>query len=366
MSPHTQPLRHTPLRSAVETRAETPSRHPMREADIRPKPLLDEFFVRLRRDADRVAAKRASFVDVSCGFCGSNDGEAAFEKHGFPYRWCRACGSLFAGPRPSPADLVEFAANSDAVAFWSTHFYKETAAARRERMFRPRARVTADVAERHGFAGRVRVADVGAGYGLFLLELAAIHPSWVLTAIEPDALLATVCRGHGFGTVERWVESVGDGEFEFDLVTAFEVVEHVFDPGAFLSACKRLLRPGGLALVTTLTISGFDLQVLGAESRSITPPQHLNFPSVGAVSAFAARAGLNVVDVSTPGELDIDIVRNRCLEQPTPVTDRFARTLAAADSTTREAFQRFLREHRLSSHLRCVFQRPVSEPNVER
>jgi SAM-dependent methyltransferase len=329
----------------------------MREDDIRPKPLLDEFFARLKRDADRLAARRAEFVERTCVFCGA-PGRHAFDKHGFSYCSCGACGSLFVNPRPTAAALAEYTESSEAVAYWSSHFYKETAEARRAGIFRPRAELVTALAREHGLNGSVRFADVGAGYGLFLEELRARAPRWTLTAIEPDRRLSLVCRTAGFGTVERWVEDIGEGELAMDFVSAFEVVEHVFDPVQFLSACRRLLRPGGMALVTTLAISGFDLQVLWDQSRSITPPQHLNFPSVASVTQLAARGGFEVMDLTTPGELDVDIVRNVLREKPEAVQDRFAREIVSADEGTRHAFQQFLKANRLSSHLRCLLRRP--------
>lgn len=331
----------------------------MREDDIRPKALLDEFFARLTRDARRLAARRPEFVSVACGFCGDAATSLAFEKDGFPYCRCDRCGSLFANPRPTAVALIEYTETSEAVAFWSSHFYRETADARREHVFRPRAHLTAELACQHGMSGSLRFADVGAGYALFLRELAPIVPGWNLAAIEPDRRLAEICRGQGFETIERWVEDIQDGELALDFVSAFEVLEHVFDPVAFLSACRRLLRPGGLALVTTLTISGFDLQVLWDQSRSITPPQHLNFPSVAAVERLAERAGLELIEVSTPGELDVDIVRNVVRNRPEAVRDRFARAVVMADEVTLAAFQEFLRTHLMSSHLRCLLRRPM-------
>jgi 2-polyprenyl-3-methyl-5-hydroxy-6-metoxy-1,4-benzoquinol methylase len=330
----------------------------MREADIRPAELLDEFFVRLRRDAERLAAKHAAFVCVACGFCGADLPAPEFAKQGFSYCRCATCGSLQTNPRPTPDALVEYATTSEAVAFWSSHFYSETADARRRHIFGPRASLVTEIARSHGLGESVRFADVGAGYGLFLQELQAAAPGWRLLAIEPDQRLAAICRGNGFETVERWVEGMADGELAMDFISAFEVLEHVYDPAAFLDACRRLLRPGGVAVVTTLTISGFDLQVLGAASRSITPPQHLNFPALTSLGIVAKRAGLELVDLSTPGQLDVDIVRNVLAAQPDLVPDRFTRTLATSDDRTRAAFQRFLQEHLLSSHVRCVLRRP--------
>lgn len=330
----------------------------MREADIRPKPLLDEFFVRLKRDAARLVERRSEFVEVKCGFCAGSSRELAFEKEGFAYCHCLECGSLFVSPRPTMDLLHEYMDTSEAVAFWSSHFYRETAAARREQLFRPRARVCREIADRHLGDGPLRFADVGAGYGLFLAELSHVVPSWVLTAVEPDARLAAICREQGFETVERWVEDIGDRELDFDFISAFEVLEHVYDPIAFLTSCRRLLRPGGYALVTTLTISGFDLQILGSRSRSISPPQHLNFPAVSALAATAAHAGFDMVDVGTPGILDLDIVRNVIQADPTVDLPAFVRTLASADDATRQSFQTFLVAQRMSSHVRCLLRRP--------
>jgi len=330
----------------------------MRENDIRPKLLLDEFFVRLQRDAARVAAHRASFVPVPCPFCGGSATRSAFEKEGFRYAECDDCGSLYSSPRPSSDLLREYLESSEAVEFWSSHFYRETAAARREQMFRPRAARIAALADQYGLGRDAVCADIGAGYGLFAQELADRGRFARIVAIEPDARLAEVCRGHGFTVVQKWVEDLQSGEIRADLATAFEVLEHVYDPVAFLRAAVNAVRPGGLLFFSTLAASGFDIQVLWEQSRSVSPPQHLNFPSIEGARRLMARAGLDVVAISTPGELDVDIVRNRLAAEPQLVVPRFARAIASADDGAREAFQQVLREHRLSSHIQCVGRRP--------
>lgn len=331
----------------------------MKEDDIRPKPLLDEFFRKLKVDADRLAARRGEFVHVACPVCGADDQVPAFEKDGFPYAECRPCASLFASPRPDAAALADYAAHSEAVEFWSTHFYRQTAEARRAQIFRPRAVLAADLVRRDVVPARGRVVDIGSGYGLFLQELAAIAAFGEVIGIEPDARLAAICRDSGFPVIEKAVEEIPPGDVNADLATAFEVVEHVFEPLAFLRSCAGVLKPGGVLLFTTLTITGFDLQVLWNLSRSITPPQHLNFASVEGMERLIARAGLEVVSVTTPGRLDVDIVRNRLQNEPDLPVARFARTIAASPDSTRAAFQQFLSDHRLSSHIQCLARKPA-------
>jgi SAM-dependent methyltransferase len=331
---------------------------PMREHDIRPKVLLDEFFAHLQRDAARLAARRSTFVAVQCVACGSDEGSAAFEKDGFPYRVCAVCGTLFASPRPTAADLEDFARNSEAVRFWSTHFYKQTAAARRERIFVPRARGIAALVREAGLE-RPAIADVGAGYGLFLDACRTEMPDADLLAIEPDARLAAVCREAGYRTVERWIEELEPGAVSADVVTAFEVIEHVFDPVAFIAGAARAMGREGRLLLTTLTISGFDLMTLWDRSRSITPPQHLNFISLDGFAHLARRAGLQLLRLTTPGTLDVDIVRNVLLESPAVEVPRVVRAVCLADERTRRDFQGFLVEHRMSSHVHVLLAPPA-------
>lgn len=331
----------------------------MREDDIRPAALLDQFFALLQQDAERLARRRAEFIPVDCPCCGADASELAFGKEGFDYRLCSVCESLYASPRPAPAALMEYAANAEAVKFWSTHFYRQTAEARREKIFRPRAALAAGLAAKGAIDRPQTFVDIGAGYGLYLQEVDALNLFARVVGVEPDARLAAICREQGFEVIEKWVEDIAVGEIAADFAAAFEVIEHVFDPCVFLAACGRALRPGGILLFTTLTATGFDLQVLWRRSRSISPPQHLNFPSISGVKTLIERSGLEVIEISTPGQLDVDIVRNMITAHPDLEVPRFARAIAMADDDTRRDFQAFLQNHRLSSHLRCVVRKPA-------
>lgn len=326
----------------------------MKEDDIRPAALLDEYFRLLKLDAERLARKSSDFVEVPCPFCGKREPSESFLKDGFDYNLCAGCGSLYVSPRPTAGQLAQYYVDADAVRFWSEQFYRSTASARREKMFRPRARLIAELARQGAFEDLETFVDVGAGYGLFLQEVRDARVFQNLLGLEPEPKLASICRSEGFEIVEKWVEDVREGELQASAAACFEVIEHVFDPLSFLAGCGRLLKTGGVLVLTTLTIDGFDLQVLWDRSRSITPPQHLNFPSLEGMSRLLVRAGLEEVDLSTPGELDLDIIRNLLRANPSMDLPRFVRRLALSEDGVRAEFQEFLRQNRLSSHLRCL------------
>lgn len=330
----------------------------MKEDDIRPQELFDRYLALARRDAERLLEGRARFEPVSCPACGSSSATPDFEKLGFTYSSCDACGSLFVTPRPTAEQILGFYRDSDSVRFWSTDFFRVTAEARRAKIFRPRALFISDLAKNHLPQGRRTLADIGAGYGIFLEEARDVGVFERITAIEPAPSLAEVCRGKGFPVVPKAAEDVGREDVVADVATAFEVLEHLHAPLPFLAAAKRFIRPGGILVFTTLTCTGFDIRALWSRSKSVHPPHHINLLSVQGLRRLVERAGLELMELSTPGQLDVDILRNALLDDPSIPVGRFERAMAMADEPVRAEFQRFLRDHHLSSHVRVVARVP--------
>ena len=64
---------------------------------------------------------------------------------------------------------------------------------------------------------------------------------------------------------------------KFDLVTCFELFEHVYDPNIFIKSLNNILSKNGLLYLSTLNAVGFDIKYLRENSKSIYPPYHLNF-----------------------------------------------------------------------------------------
>jgi len=113
--------------------------------------------------------------------------------------------------------------------------------------------------------------DIGCGGGLLSEPLARLGAA--VTGIDPAKQNIAVARGHGESSgfaLDYRVASLDDvattGE-AFDLVFAMEVVEHVPDVAAFIDACARVTKPGGLVLLSTLnrTLRAFTLAIVGAE-----------------------------------------------------------------------------------------------------
>jgi SAM-dependent methyltransferase len=327
----------------------------MKESEIRPPDLFNRYLELARRDAEAFLDFQAEFVEVNCPACGGTQELPGVEKLGYRYVLCGDCGTLYLSPRPSEAQLEKYYRNAESVKFWSTHFYKETVEARREKMFRPRAELIGEILIQLGRQSQEVFVDVGAGYGIFLEEVARLKAFATVAGVEPNPEMADICRQRGFAIVEKTVEAVTPGEVQADFAASFEVLEHVFDPLKFIRSVSRLLKPKGVLLLTTLTVSGFDIQVLWEHSKSVYPPHHINLISIDGMERLIKRAGLGLLELSTPGQLDIDIVRNMLKERPDITVPRFVhQLLREGDQNLRKEFQQFLSRNRLSSHVRVL------------
>jgi SAM-dependent methyltransferase len=331
----------------------------VKEADIRPRQLFDTYLRLLEEDTRTFFGDHRTFEIVPCPGCGKPEGREAFTKSGFVYVECPGCATLWASPRPAAARLDDFYRTSPSVQYWHTAFYRETAEARREHMFRPRAVALGELLDARGIPSGGTFADIGAGYGIFLDEIRRLERFRDVIGIEPNPGMAAVCRERGFHVVEKSLEAVIASDVTPDIVTAFEVLEHVWDPLRFLTSAVRMLAPRGWLVLTTLTVSGFDIQMLWERSTAVSPPQHLNLLSVEGMRLLVERAGFEIVELSTPGRLDVDIVANALERDPGLPLPRFVKTLlTSGDTTVRDRFQEFLRASRLSSHVRVVARKP--------
>jgi SAM-dependent methyltransferase len=320
----------------------------MKESDIRPANILSEYLALSARDAVTFFSQCERVV-IPCPACLSEHSSLAFTKHGFEYRECASCKSLFLSPRPTLSTYEAFYRDSESSRYWAEVFFPSVAEARREKIFQPRAKRAAQLLKVTDH-DTPTIVDVGAGYGMFLEEWRREHRSGRLIAVEPSKNMAEVCRNKRFEVHEALVEDVVGLDSIADLVVCFEVFEHAHDPFRFLNVVSKLAKSGGHVLISTLGVDGFDIQTLWENSNAVFPPHHINFFSRGGFLALWERVGLRDVQIMTPGTLDVDIVRNAMNSDPALLRgNRFLGRLLD-DPSTASGFQSFLVEHRLSSH----------------
>jgi len=172
----------------------------------------------------------------------------------------------------------------------------------------------------------------------------------ILTVDEMDLVMA----GTSGQSLERKQPHSSDGENLVDVAVLLESLDRVDDPTALLRAVARRLAEGGLLFVTALVCSGFDMRVLGLRNLYLYPPDRANCFSLRGLERLLKESGFTLLEVSTPGVLDLEIVQAHLRHDPSIPLSTFERELLATQAETHAAFQEFLQQHKMSSFARIV------------
>jgi SAM-dependent methyltransferase len=137
-----------------------------------------------------------------------------------------------------------------------------------------------------------KLLDVGCGVGRFCQG--AHGHGWNVTGIDVSARAIETGRTLApFPLRVATTEELLQGGERFDVVTAFEVVEHLSDPVEFLASTGRLVYPGGQLFITVPNWSSAVVQK--ATRPDWVPPVHLLFFTEAALRQAGERSGLTRV-----------------------------------------------------------------------
>jgi 2-polyprenyl-3-methyl-5-hydroxy-6-metoxy-1,4-benzoquinol methylase len=329
------------------------------EDEIRPDALRQAQSAAFAADVARLRGRQTEFLEACCPACGSSACRERFLKEGFRYVECGGCETLFMNPRPTPAVLNDYYRTSLNADFWAEHMFPQSNSARTNKIVRPRVDRLQDLCTRSAVERSVLI-EIGAGDGAFAGEVAARQLFSRVIAIEPCPAHAAACRRRGVEVIELPIEEAVVAPGLADVIAAFETIEHLFDPRRLLERCHELLKPGGLVVLSCPNVKGFDVAVLGAVSDSIDA-EHLNYFHPKSLAHLLRATGFEIVELSTPGCLDAELVRKKVLSGLFDLSGQpFLRQLLIDEwDRLGQAFQQFLAAERLSSHMFGAARKPV-------
>lgn len=321
------------------------------ESELCPEDLLKGQEAAFERDIARLHRRATEFVNVACPACGERSENEIFEKYGFSFVDCPTCRTLYMNPRPSEALMSDYYSNSENYRYWAEHIFPASEQSRREKIHKPWLKRVVDYCDRFGVS-KGTLVEVGAGFGTFAQVATESGSFENVIAIEPTPEMASACRQRGVAVLERRVEDVSADEVAADVLVSFEVVEHLFAPKNFLERCQQFVLPGGLLVLSCPNGQGFDVSLLGAGSLAVDA-EHVNLFNPDSLGMLVESNGFEVLEVSTPGRLDAELVRDVVLKGEFDVsTQPFLRRILI-DEWERLGwpFQQFLASNGLSSHM---------------
>ncbi|MBK5933986.1 3-demethylubiquinone-9 3-methyltransferase [Rhodovulum imhoffii] len=162
-----------------------------------------------------------------------------------------------------------------------------------------------DLSAEKPFTG-LRLLDIGCGGGLLSEPMARLGASVVgADAAErniPVARIHAEQSGLEIDYRHTTAEALAEAGEQFDIVLNMEVVEHVADPLAYLTACRQLLKPDGLHLCSTINRNpkAFMMAIFGAEYVMRWLPkgthEYGKFITPDELFSLIEQAGLTPVD----------------------------------------------------------------------
>jgi 2-polyprenyl-3-methyl-5-hydroxy-6-metoxy-1,4-benzoquinol methylase len=214
---------------------------------------------------------------TKCQVCGSSDRDLKFEDGPYQVYTCSKCTFVYVTPRLIGQALLDVYNES----YWKSDKPKERGyadyakeSALYLKTYQKRMQLVSKWLPPAG-----RILDVGCAAGYFL-QIAQqhghdVHGVELSEAIAQQAIqsLGSDRVFHGF--LDDAIAARGWPEHSFDLVTIWDVIEHVPEPQALLASIKKLIKPGGKLLLETQNVASRVANRLGKRWHHYKHDEHL-------------------------------------------------------------------------------------------
>lgn len=191
--------------------------------------------------------------------------------------WCALCGFGWQHPLPTPAQIRYYYDNSPT---YNLHDAGEKTVGFHRRIQRIN----------HFAPNSGRLIDVGSGLGDFLAL--ATRNGWKAAGIEPQKSAAQVCHQRfGIRPQVCVFEDISHNLELFDVVTIWDVWEHVHTPLEFIDRCISLLAPGGLLALSIPNASGYPARLFKGRWRYVMFT-HLNYFKMSYLESIMSQRGM--------------------------------------------------------------------------
>ena len=235
--------------------------------------------------------------EMPCLFCGVMDERLRFRDEPFRVVQCRRCGLTYVNPRLPSAQLHEMYQED----YWASDRAKEfgySGYLAEGPLYLRTYRRRMPIIRRHKPQPGA-VLDVGCAAGFFLAV--AAEEGWRPTGVELSAPMAQYARDElHLADVRRGdLLSIELPAAAFDVITLWDVLEHLEDPPAHLAAARRLLKPDGVLVIETQNVASLFARLLGRKWQHYKHAEHLYHFDPATLSRLLSEAGFEVLE-NTP------------------------------------------------------------------
>lgn len=146
----------------------------------------------------------------------------------------------------------------------------------------------------------LRVLDVGCSRGNFLA--AGTRLGFQMEGVEPAANIAAAARAQGLKVHTGLLADVALPAASFDAITLFEVIEHLKEPLPLLRECHRVLKPGGVLVLSTGNTASWTVAAMQERWDYFDIAKdggHISFYNPRSIALLGTRAGFSTEQIAT-------------------------------------------------------------------
>lgn len=229
---------------------------------------------------------------------------------------CKSCGFVFSEQIPNTIDLIKYYER------YNRNQYLSPITVKRYE----------DLLDRfEKFRKSSRILDVGCGSGYFL-EVAK-QRGWEVFGTEFTEDAVSVCRSKGIMMHQGKLDTENYPASSFDIITSFEVLEHINDPLEEVKKFHALLRKEGIVYLTTPNFNSLSRLVLKEKWNVLEFPEHLGYYTTTVLKQLFKSGGFNSLSTATTG---ISITRAR---KSLRMTGEISTPEFSADEQLRRSFE---------------------------
>jgi 2-polyprenyl-3-methyl-5-hydroxy-6-metoxy-1,4-benzoquinol methylase len=255
---------------------------------------------------------------AACLLCRGTRARVLFRKGGRDFVRCAACGLVWLDPMPTAAEIGAYYEQS-----YRDGIYGPYAAAETIRRWIAEHRLAA--IRPHARAGRW--LDVGAATGHFVETAARVGMAAEGCELSTSAVASARARGL---TMHHTAIEDFTPAAPYDTITAFDVLEHLREPRAFLDRLRSWLVPGGTLALTLPDVSSIYPRLMRRHWFYYAPSDHLHYFDPRTITRLLAEHGFAEARVTRAYKpLTLAYIALQ-LEQLTPALGRVAGVLVRA------------------------------------
>jgi 2-polyprenyl-3-methyl-5-hydroxy-6-metoxy-1,4-benzoquinol methylase len=235
---------------------------------------------------------------VSCKLCGADNTKLLFTANQrdwgigefFNVVRCNKCKLVYINPRPSKEELSKYYPEQ----YYAFEDEEPGAYVRRKKAGEDILRFVRYPTQPK--TGGLRILDVGSGKGLFLSVMKELGFESFGVELSPMAVHFS-SKNYGVNVFHGELEQANFSDEYFDLVTMWQVLEHLLNPFRSLQEIFRILKKNGLLIIAVPNFSSFQAQIFQDKWYPLDVPRHLYQFEPGTLKKMLSIAGFKMIKI---------------------------------------------------------------------